>query len=102
MLTSFIPIISKKEDIIILEGEIIQNIVFIKDGRLSIEISIDINNPYQSIHKYLETNFAGISRQEEIQNHNLINRVKSMINIKENNYKDLKEKIDKVLSSTRI
>ena len=64
VLTSFIPIISKKEEIIILEGEIIQNIVFVKDGILSLEIIIDLNNPYKSIHKYLEINFVGISRKE--------------------------------------
>ena len=29
----------------------IQNIVFVKDGRLSIEIAIDINDPYNSIKK---------------------------------------------------
>ena len=101
MLTHFIPIISKKEEIIILEGEIIQNIVFVKDGRLSIEIAIDLNNPYQSIQKYLEINFLGISRQEEIQNHNYLKRVKSMMNAKENNYNDLKEKIDNLLSSNK-
>ncbi len=101
MLTNFIPIVSKKEEIIILEGEIIQNIVFVKDGRLSIEIAIDLNNPYQSIHKYLEINFLGISRQEEIQNHNYLKKVKSMMNANENNYNDLKEKIDNLLSSNK-
>ena len=60
MLTNFSPILSKKEEIITLEGEIISNIVFVKDGKLSLEISIDINNPYKSIHKYLEINFIGI------------------------------------------
>ena len=98
MLTSFIPIISKKEEIIVLEGEIIQNIVFVKDGRLSMEIAIDINNPFKSIHKYLEINFIGISKHEELKNYNYINRVKSIINIPKNNYNDLKEKIDNILS----
>ena len=98
MLTSFIPILSKKEEIIVLEGEIIQNIVFVKDGRLSMEIAIDINNPFKSIHKYLEINFIGISKHEELKNYNYINRVKSIINIPKNNYNDLKEKIDNILS----
>ena len=42
MLTSFIPIVTKKEEIIILEGDIIHNIVFVKDGRLQLELSIDL------------------------------------------------------------
>ena len=97
MLTSFIPIISKKEEIIILEGEIIQNIIFVKDGKLSMEIAIDLNNPYKSIHKYLEINFIGISRQEEIKNHNSLKRVNSILNLPEQNYNDLKTRIDKIL-----
>jgi Na+-transporting NADH:ubiquinone oxidoreductase subunit NqrC len=54
MLSSFIPLISKKEEILILEGEFIDNIIFVKDGRLVIEIVIDLNDPYKSIQKYLE------------------------------------------------
>ena len=98
MLTSFIPIVLKKEEIIALEGEIIQNIFFVKDGKLSLEIGIDLNNPYKSIHKYLEINFIGISRQEEYNNYNPLKRVKSVIsNMPEQNYNDLKEKIDNIL-----
>ena len=97
MLTSFIPIISKKEEIIILEGEIIQNIIFVKDGRLSMEIAIDLNDPYKSLQKYKENNFIGISRQEEVKNHNFINRVNSLINNKKRNYNDLKIEIETFL-----
>ena len=70
MLTSFIPIIVKKEEIIFLEGEIIQNIVFVKDGRLALELVIDLNEPFKSIEKYVENNFIGISREEELKNYN--------------------------------
>ena len=90
MLTSFIPIVSKKEEIIQLEGEIVQNIIFVRDGKLSLEIGIDLNNPYKSIQKYLEINFIGISRHEEFQNYNTIKRVNSKINSRpEQNYNDL-------------
>ena len=70
------------EEIIILEGEMIQNIVFVKDGRLSIEIAIDINDPYASIKKYAEINFIGISKQEEKKNYTFINRLNSVAQIK--------------------
>lgn len=56
----------------------IQNIVFVKDGRLSIEIAIDINDPYTSIKKYAEINFIGISKQEEKKNYTLIGRLNSV------------------------
>ena len=100
MLTSFIPVFSKKEEIIILEGEIIQNIVFVKDGRLSLELYIDLNDPLNSIITYLKNNFIGISRHEEIKNYNFFKKVNTVFN-KNNeskkNYNSLKEEIDNFL-----
>ena len=82
LLSCFIPIISKKEEILILEGETIDNIIFVKDGRLVIEIVIDLNDPYKSIEKYLEINFIGISKQEELEKelkaNNYLKRVKNI------------------------
>ena len=98
MLTSFIPITSKKEEVIILEKEIIQNIVFVKDGRLTMEISIDLNDPYNSINKYIEVNFIGISRKEELKINNKFNkRINSLMNDENKNYNDLKHELDKIL-----
>ena len=95
VLTNFIPIISKKEDIIILEGEVVQNIVFIKDGRLALEIVIDLNEPLKSIQKYLEINFEGISKQEELKNCNALNRKKSVMTMENKaNFNDLKKEIE--------
>ena len=96
VLTSFIPIISKKEEILILEGELIDNIIFVKDGRLSLEVSIDLSDPYKYIQNYLHNNFIGISRKQEINNNN-INRVNSILEKKSQNYKDLKNLIDNLL-----
>ena len=93
VLTSFIPIISKKEEIIIIEGEIIQNIVFVKDGKLSLEICLDLNDPYKSIEKYLEENFLEISNPDEL-NNNYLYKDNSELNIPERNYNDLKTQID--------
>ena len=96
VLTSFIPIISKKEETLILEGEFIENIIFVKDGRLSLEISIDLNDPYKSIQNYLMTNFNGISRKKEMKNNNLF-RANSILGIKSKNFRDLKTEIDNIL-----
>ena len=95
VLTSFIPITLKKEEILLLEGEDVNYVTFVKDGRLSMEIAIDINDPYKSIQKYFENNFIGISRKE-IKSHNTINQVSSFMNMNRN-YKDLKAEIDNVL-----
>ena len=100
MLTSFIPIVTKKEEIIILEGEIIQNIVFVKDGRLQLEISIDLNDPLNSIMAHLNNNFIGISRQEELKNYNFFKKVNTIINSNSENersFNNLKQEIDNFL-----
>jgi len=105
MLSSFIPLISKKEEILILEGEFIDNIIFVKDGRLVIEIVINLNDPYKSIQKYLEFNFAGISKeniQKEIKSNNDINLIQKMMSNKNINYNDLKAEIDNFLLQNDI
>ena len=102
VLTSFIPIVSKKEEIIILEKEIVQNIIFVKDGRLSMEIAIDLNDPYNSIQKCIEVNFSGISKQEEIKhNFNFLNRNSSSMNNYKKNYNDLKREIDNFIDNKK-
>ena len=97
VLTSFIPITSKKEEIIVLEGELIQNVIFVKDGRLSMEIAINLDDPYKSIQEYLENNFIGISKQGEIKNYNYSKRVSVELDNKINNYENLKSKIDTII-----
>ena len=96
MLTNFISIITKKEDIIILEGELVDNIIFVKDGRLVMEIIIDLNDPYQSIQKYLEINFNGISKKGELDGYKDINRINSLLNDNKN-FNDLKAEIDNII-----
>ena len=100
MLTSFIPIVTKKEEIIILEGEFIQNIVFVKDGRLQLEVSIDLNDPLNSIITHLKNNFIGISRQEELKNYNCFKKVNTVMNNNsesEKSFNNLKKEIDNFL-----
>ena len=100
MLTSFIPIISKKEEILILEGELIDNIIFVKDGRLSIEVKVDINDPYVSIKNYINNNFKYISRKEELKNNNNNTNLaiaNSILAMRTKSYKDLKYEIDNLL-----
>ena len=96
VLTSFIPITLKKEEIVLLEGEIVENIIFVKDGRLSMEIIIDIKDPYKSIQKYIENNFEFISRRY-LRNLNKIKSANTVMSRKKINYKELKNKIDNFL-----
>ena len=102
VLTSFIPIVSRKEEIIIMEGEFIENISFVKDGLLTLEISIDLKDPYKSIRNYIETNFKGISKKEMAKNYNInhYKRRNSVLTINinnNNNYEDLRVRLDNML-----
>ena len=42
------------------EGQLINNIIFVKEGSLALEACIDINEPYKSVKKYLNKNFGDI------------------------------------------
>ena len=54
IVTSLKPILSMKEDILIQEGDVIEDIIFIKNGVLTLEIIIDLNDPKNSIESHLE------------------------------------------------
>ena len=54
IVTSLKSILSMKDDILIQEGDIIEDIIFIKNGVLTLEIIIDLNNAKKSIESHLE------------------------------------------------
>ena len=46
--------------------KVIEEIVIVKDGRLSLEAAIDIDEPEESIRNYFNINFQGITTAKEI------------------------------------
>ena len=66
VLTHFIPIFSKKNIVLVGEGEFFENIFFIKNGRLSLEAIIDLDNIEISIEKYLKYRFEEIEKIEDV------------------------------------
>ena len=54
IVTSLKPILSMKDDKLIQEGDIIEDIIFIKKGVLTLEIIIDLNEPKKSVESHLE------------------------------------------------
>ena len=61
ILTSFIPLSAKKGAFIIHEGEVVDNIVFVKEGRLTLTAAIDLDNPMVSVNNYLGKKFEDIN-----------------------------------------
>ena len=55
--TKLIPVITNKGDIIIDKNEIINSMIFVKQGRLGVEIAINMNNIYNEIDDYINGNF---------------------------------------------
>ena len=66
VLTHFIPIFSKQNIVLVGEGELFENIFFIKNGRLSLEAIIDLDEVEISIEKYLKYRFEEIDQLEEL------------------------------------
>lgn len=64
MLTCFVQATCKKDNIIIQEGNKIESIVFVKDGRLALEATINLLDPFNSLKKYFKDNFKGIDSNE--------------------------------------
>ena len=81
ILTSFIPLSAKKGAFIIHEGELVDNIVFVKEGRLSLVAAIDLDNPISSIDNYLGNNFEDINEKMETKLDNSMMMNKSINNL---------------------
>ena len=58
--TCFIPVFSKKNAFIIHEDEIVENIVFVKEGSLTLKVAINIHHQEESIRKILYEKFSDI------------------------------------------
>ena len=55
------PITSKKNDILIKENEIIEDIYFVCEGRLALEVPIDMDNQEESTNKYISDEFLNFA-----------------------------------------
>ena len=59
------PVLAIKNDLLVEQGEIIEDTIFVKQGRLSLEVKIDSDHPEKSVEKLLnEEYFFGIENNE--------------------------------------
>ena len=61
VLYNFNPLICKKNEILLNENDIIEDIYFVREGRLSLEIPIDMNDPDKSANDYLSKEFMNFA-----------------------------------------
>ena len=78
ILTNFIPLFSRKNAILIYENQLIENIIFVKEGRLSLEAAIDIDSPEKSINDYIHSKFIDINDHTAEAKKDSLNRTKSI------------------------
>jgi len=65
VLNNFIPSISKKNEFLVYEGEMLEEIIFLKDGKISFNAAINMENPLKSINKYFFESFSAFTTAEE-------------------------------------
>ena len=116
------PVLAVKNDLLLEQGEIIEDTIFVKQGRLSLEVKIDTDHPEKSVEKLLnEEYFFGIENNELYQKNAMgglymtsNNYSQSFINEKnlynlysgnsmlDNNYRGVKSIITNVQGETEI
>jgi hypothetical protein len=88
-----------------LEGQQIDSIIFVKDGRLILEATVDLLDPFKSIEKYFQDNFRDIEKDEYYDKKNSFTSKSSEYIIpkgdeeRENDISILKKKINFIIES---
>ena len=102
VLNNFIPSVSKKNEFLIYEGEMVEEMIFLKDGKISLNAAINTEDPTTSINKYFMENFSPFTTEEErkLINENMNN--KSYIStLGEITYDKAKSKLNNVFKTIR-
>ena len=99
-ISCFKQTIFKKETILIKEGQLIENIIFVKDGRLILEATINLLKPDESYKKYFKENFKYL--KNNVDNNGII-LPKDNENNKDNyNFDKLKAKLNCVIENVKL
>ena len=64
VITCFKPILAYKNYILVNEGDLIEDIIFVKHGVLSVELPLNITNLQENIDKYLTTNKPNKNKEQ--------------------------------------
>ena len=77
VLNHFIPSISKKNEFLVVEGEMMEEIIFLREGKITLNAAIDMENQMDSIYNYFTENFLPFLTEEEkaIINENVNNKI---------------------------
>ena len=101
-ISCFIQAIFKKETVLIKEGEQVENIIFVKDGRLILEATINLLKPYESYQKYFKENFKYLNKMTNDNNENMLSELDKANNNQEENMDYLKSKLNYVIGNLKL
>ena len=78
-LSYFTPITGKKNDILLKENSIIEEMYFVQEGRLALEVPINMDNPEESTNKYLSDDFLNFAFEFDYEaNYNQIPQISTL------------------------
>ena len=93
VILSFKPILAYKNDILVNENDLIEDIIFVKQGVLSVELPINMTDPQENIQRYLNIPVLNKDKEKET------SKMKSLSNIKNDTFSSfIGEKPNKVYS----
>ena len=107
-LNCFVKIVVRKETILIKEGDLINEIYFVHEGRLALEAIVDLNDPLKSLQKYILINFGDIQKEKEenlesFSQNSLSNNLSNFINNRSiNDYNSYKRQISLLLNKINV
>ena len=101
ILSYYSPKTASKDEILIKEGDMIEEIVYVREGKLSLEIPINIDNPEESINKYLSDDFLSYAfnldyvhkkkrKKNQNANHSTLSNTQTNISSKKNEKEEIK------------
>lgn len=103
LLKNLIPLYSKKNALLIREGQLIENIIFVKEGRLCLEALIDIKEPHKSVNQYLNKKFTDIDEDVIIISNYETSLYASKLNNNRQNYQNIfnraKTELDSIINN---
>ena len=80
LLTNFIPLFSRQKALLIREGENIENLFFVKTGKLSLDAALDLKEPQESIKRYLYEKFDDVIEKDKKNETHINKEIKETVN----------------------
>ena len=94
VILAFKAIVAYKNDILVNEGDMVEDIMFVKKGVLSVELPINLTNPQENIEKYLNTPLLKVDNIQKFNENKNISR--------KNSKNQIEKKASRKLSSNSI